>query len=327
VALTRHKSGPPSKAAFSPHYAARRGRGLVWVCDVAESSRLLNRNETAAATEEFLQRFFYLSLLAVNSGGGTFVKWTGDGFLAFYETPLDREVGSVADSIFHAAGMLTLLVNSTQLCTKSKHRLRIRHAITYEKDALLIDLEHSGGMKSKDVLGRSVVAAFRLSGISCHYPGIVTHREILRAIDDAEIDRVETFKALKLTEEMRLRYFKGESFGSKDVYVSADRGPRRRKASLKFAQRKAREVLNTIKSGSESRRNPRRYQFSKNFVEGLYAGPAWCGKVMDECYKGFFGPAISALQQFTELSASEVSGTKRVVGADTTGSNSRLPRH
>jgi len=134
--------------------------------------------------------------------------------------------------------MLTLFVNVTQLCISSKERIRIRHAVTYEKDALLIDIQHSGDMKSKDVLGRSVVAAFRLSGISCSFPGIVTHREVLRAREDADINSSITFKALPITTDMRLRYFKGEKFGSREVYVTADRAPRRRRASIKIAVKK-----------------------------------------------------------------------------------------
>src|ERR1700731_2703127 len=165
-------SGLTSANPFLPVYDERRCRGLVWVCDIAGSSRLLNRHDTAPATEEFLQRFLYLSLMAVNSGGGTFIKWTGDCFLAFYEARLDRDIGVLADLIFRTAWTLTLHVNVTQLCIPTKERIRIRHAVTYEKDALLIDLQHSGDMKSKDLLGRSVVAAFRLSGISCDLPGI-----------------------------------------------------------------------------------------------------------------------------------------------------------
>jgi class 3 adenylate cyclase len=308
---TKRSLSIPSKGAQIPLYKARRSRGLVWVCDVAGSSRLLNRNETAAATEEFLQRFLYLSLLAVNSGGGTFIKWTGDGFLAFYETPLDRELGSVADLIFHSAWMLTLDVNVTQLCSPPKERIRIRHAVTYEKDALLIDLEHSGDMKSKDVLGRSVVAAFRLSGISCHFPGVVTHREVLRAIDDADLKTSIAFKALPITAEMRLRFFKGEKFGSRDVYVSADRSPQRRGVSLKSAQKKARDVLRQIESGPGPKENPKRAAFSQSFANGLLSGPPWCKQVLEECNKGFFSPGVSALRAFTALDASRLSEVKK----------------
>lgn len=298
------------KGILTPQYKVRRSRGLVWVCDVAGSSRLLNRNETAAATEEYLQRFLYLSLLVVNSGGGSFVKWTGDGFLAFYETPLDRELGSVADLIFHSAWMMTFYANVTQLCSPPKEQIRIRHAVTYEKDALLIDLQHSGDMKSKDVLGRNVVAAFRMSGIPCDFPGIVTHREVLRAIDDADLNPGIRFKALPITPDMRLRFFKGEKFGSRDVYVSDDRQPQRKKASLKFAQKKAQGVFRLLER-PDPRENPRRTAYRENFVAGMLSGPPWCRQVLEESKKRFFGPGLSALRAFIELDANHLFDLKR----------------
>jgi class 3 adenylate cyclase len=308
--MTTDKRSIPSHASGieMPSYKARRGRGLVWVCDVAGSSRLLNRNDTAADTEEFLQRFLYISLLAVNASGGTFVKWTGDGFLAFYELPLDRDLGRVADLVFFSAGLLTLCVNVTQLCSPPKERIRIRHAVTSEKDALIIDLRHSGTMKSKDVLGRSVVAAFRLSGIECKYPGIVTHREVLRAIDDANLVRRVSFKLLPVTDDMRLRFFKGEKFGSRDIYVSSDRQPRKRAQTLKSAQKKARNVLRQIESGpGRSDDGVRHLGFSRNFVEGLLMGPPWCRQVIEKMDKEFFSPGIDALRGFLELSPDRLS--------------------
>jgi len=301
--LSKRPATPRMKTQ-APLYEARRTRGLVWVCDVIGSSRLLNRNETAASTEEFLQRFLYLSLLAVNSGGGTFVKWTGDGFLAFFETPLDRELGATAEVIFDAAFWLTLLVNVTQLCSASQERIRIRHAVTYEKDALFIDLQHSGDMKSKDVLGRSVVAAFRLSGISCDFPGIVTHREVLRGFDEANMQTRIRFKGLPFTAEMRLRHFKGETFGTRDVYVSANRQPRKRARSLKSAQRAVDDLLRRIDSGShlDAEIDTRLYKFRRNFFHGLNTGPSWFEQIVATTFTEFMLPGITALRKFTKLS-------------------------
>jgi len=37
--------------------------------------------------------------MVVESAGGRFIKWTGDGFLAWFETPLHRELGKVADAV------------------------------------------------------------------------------------------------------------------------------------------------------------------------------------------------------------------------------------
>jgi hypothetical protein len=253
---------------------------------------LLNQNETAAATESFLERFLYFALTAVNASGGTFVKWTGDGFLAFFETPLDREVGSKAAVIFEAAWWLTAFVNETQMCCPTEGRFRIRHAVTYEKDAVWIDLRHSGDIKSKDVLGRSVVAAFRLSGIECTFPGIVTHGEIVRAIGDANLTTHVTFKELPLTDAMRSRYFKGERFGTKDICVSANKSRRIPYKPVKFEQRNAQ-----ITSG---RKVPdtdlNLFPFRRDFFVALASrrGPRWFQPVLREFGKKVFVPAITA---------------------------------
>ncbi len=55
-------------------FGGRRSRGIVWVCDIASSSKYLNNNDSAAALEMFLQRFLFISLIFVEASGGTFVK-------------------------------------------------------------------------------------------------------------------------------------------------------------------------------------------------------------------------------------------------------------
>lgn len=299
----KHMESTSLRTMQPPRYEARRSRGLIWVCDVAGSSRLLNRNETASATEEFLQRFLYLALLAVNSGNGVFVKWTGDGFLSFYETPLDREVGKVAEIIFDCARTLTTLVNVTQLCAQPAERIRIRHAVTYEKDALVIDLEHSGNMRSKDVLGRNVVSAFRMSGIACEFPGIVTQKEVLKAVEDAGLDLLTTFKALPMTAELRLRYFKGERFGSRDIYVSANRQPRG-KVSRKGALKTAKTFIKHIEGGSDT--NPRLALYRKSFWDRVGHGPQWCDQMQEVFAKEFLIPGFNALREFVNMATPAV---------------------
>ena len=59
-----------------------RSRGIVWVCDLAKSSRFLNDNTAGSALEDFLLRFYWASAMSVDAVGGCFIKWTGDGFLA-----------------------------------------------------------------------------------------------------------------------------------------------------------------------------------------------------------------------------------------------------
>jgi class 3 adenylate cyclase len=116
-------------------FAGRRSRGIVWVCDIASSSKYFNSNESAEALETFLQRFLFMSIIFVEAAGGRFIKWTGDGFLAWFESPLLRDVGEIASEVYNAAWNLTFYVNVTQLCVEAPVKFKIRHAVTFEHDA------------------------------------------------------------------------------------------------------------------------------------------------------------------------------------------------
>jgi class 3 adenylate cyclase len=63
-------------------FTFQRSRGLVWVCDLANSTRALNDDASVDALEEFIPRLYWTSMQAVEAIGGLFVKWAGDGFLA-----------------------------------------------------------------------------------------------------------------------------------------------------------------------------------------------------------------------------------------------------
>lgn len=54
-----------------------RSRGIVWVCDIANSSHFLNDNTSASDLEELLPRLFWLASGLIEAAGGRFVKWTG----------------------------------------------------------------------------------------------------------------------------------------------------------------------------------------------------------------------------------------------------------
>src|SRR6266568_5905844 len=110
-------------------FEARRSRGIVWVCDIESSSKYLNSNESAEALELFLQRFLFLSLIFVEAAGGGFIKWTGDGFLAWFETPLHRDLGRTVCGCLEAVWHLTVMVNVTQLGLAPKRRFKIRHVL------------------------------------------------------------------------------------------------------------------------------------------------------------------------------------------------------
>ena len=78
-----------------------------------------------------------------------------------------------------------------------------------------------------DLIGRSVVLAFRLTGMKADFPSIVSQREIVEATIKEGISQIK-FKKLNLSAEDRQRYFKGERWGTTNLYSSAERRPRPR---------------------------------------------------------------------------------------------------
>ncbi len=151
---------------------------------------------------------------------------TGDGFLAWFETPLLREAGDIASRVFNAAWNLTLYVNVSQLGVKAPAKFKIRHAVTFEHDALVLDLEYSD-KNATDVLGRAVVLAFRLSSIKSGFPSIVTQGELIKVTEDTSTVK---FRKLRFSKEEKLKYFKDEPWGTSDVFASCEGG--RNKLSL-----------------------------------------------------------------------------------------------
>jgi len=133
-----------------------RSRGIIWVCDVVESSKHLNDDNSVSDLEQFLPRLYWLSNVFVEAYGCHFIKWTGDGFLAWCPVPLYREMGEKAAAIIFASTMLGYLVNVTQLGINTKNKIRIRHSLVFENDALLIAITHNKHYQSLDLIGRSV---------------------------------------------------------------------------------------------------------------------------------------------------------------------------
>src|SRR5712691_1607269 len=121
-----------------------RRRGIVWVCDIVESSKHLNSDTSVADFETFLQRMYWLAPLVVEAAGGRFIKWTGDGFLAWFEIALHRQLGQTASAVFKAARDLTIMVNVSQLALSPQKKVRIRHGIAYEQDALMVSAHEKG---------------------------------------------------------------------------------------------------------------------------------------------------------------------------------------
>ena len=189
-----------------------RGRGIVWVCDIEKSSKFLNSDESAQAIEHYLPRLHWLGRIAVTAAGGHFIKWTGDGFLGWFPTELHRELGSQAAQVVHMIWQITVLNNITRLGVEGNVAIRLKHGLTVEHDALITKISDRNGHHF-DLIGRAVVLAFRLSGIKAAFPGIVTQREIVEAIERENTPKVK-FRKMNLRAEEKAKYFKGDRWGN-----------------------------------------------------------------------------------------------------------------
>ena len=260
-------------------FTFERGRGVVWVCDIQNSSKFLNNNESAHAVEQFFPRLHWLGRVAVYAAGGRFVKWTGDGFLAWFPIELYRELGPQAAKVINISKHLSLINNVTGLGIESPARFRLNHGITAEHDALLTMVSDDNG-KHFDLIGRSVVLAFRLTGMRVSFPSIVSQREIVEATDKERSSYI-TFKKLNLNAEDRRKYFKGERWGTANLYASAER---------KLRPKSLDSVLRTVRKTIAEAEKPQTIQDEtdpvvKQFMESLLSGPVWTQEVFKNYIK------------------------------------------
>ena len=135
-------------------------------------------------------------------------------------------------------------VSLTKLGIEGGNPFQLRHGLVIEHDALITNISDEQG-EFLDLIGRSVVLAFRLSGIKAGFPGIVTHKEVVEAISN-KIPQIN-FKKLNLSAEEKLKYFKGERWGTNNLWVSADRKPRIR--SLNSLLRSSKKASRARHSG------------------------------------------------------------------------------
>jgi len=275
----------PKKFDFS------RGRGVVWVCDLKNSTKYMNDDKYVDALEEFFQRLYWTSAVITKVSGGEFIKWTGDGFLSWFETPLHRQLGDKAKSTFRAAWHLSLLVNATKLGIDVGRGFKLRHGVTYEHDALITKIIYPGGFHSRDLTGRSIVLAFRLSGVEAAFPGLVTQRELVEATRDDRVAGLD-FKKWEAGTKGRLKYFKGERLGLSNIFVSDDKLPRAR--SMSATIREAKKVIDQadakkVKEGEIA-------SFEEEFINEMRNGPKWCGRVVDDYVRFLRSEMLLALR-------------------------------
>ena len=199
--------------------SVERDRGLIWVCDISKSSSYINNDDLAEDFETFLPRLHWASSLAIDSVGGEFIQWTGDGFIAWFPLKVERELGRTSNRILEAIWHFSAFINITQLCVHSPRPFRIRHGLTYEPDALVTSTTHQDGHVSKIISGRNVVLAFRLSGVEADFPNVATQNKIVQDLS-TRTKNLANLKKWVLSEDQHLKYFKGEKQGTTGLYVS-----------------------------------------------------------------------------------------------------------
>jgi len=283
-----------------------RSRGVVWVCDLESSSKYLNDNKSVDDLEQFLPRLYWTAAMIVEAAGGRFIKWTGDGFMAWFESPLHRTLGQHAGAAFTAAWHITVLVNVTQLGLKPQHKFRLRHGITYEEDALLIKVTRSGGQQSLDLLGRSVVLAFRLSSIPTDFPGIVTQKELVIA-GKTYCSNISNFKKWQISPSDKLKYFKGEKWGTASIYTSSGKVGKSR--SLSALLKGTKKVI--AKAEGAGQRQNSDLGFAKLFLSKMESGPDWCQDVIKEYLRYIKDDLLGTLKKL--LSALELAEDAKTI--------------
>ncbi len=258
-------------------FSFERKRGIIWVCDVENSSKLINDDDTVDSIEAFLPRLYWISKQVVESANGLFIKWTGDGFLAWFECTLHRERGKIAAMVFNACWHLTYLINITQLKVKTKKNIGIRHGVTYEQDALFMKITQNNENVKLDLLGRAVVLAFRLSGIEVNFPRIVTQGDLAK-LSKKKTSFEHSFEKINFTEEQILKYFKGDKISTRNIWGSSQT---RKKTYSKQSIKN--QIKNTISKVEENGINDESYvNFITTMLNRLSEGPEWAKDVLND---------------------------------------------
>lgn len=289
----------------------QRTRGIVWVCDIEQSSKHLNSDASADALEKFLPRLHWVSTLAVHAVDGEFCKWTGDGFLAWFEVKLHRNLVARCEEVLRAAYDLTFLVNVTQLGVDTPQPIRIRHGITYEQDALVTRITYTGGLTFSDITGRAVVLAFRLTGVPSDFPNVVVQGELAAISKDNSA--LINFKHWRVSSEDNLKYFKGEAWGTSSLYVSADK--KSRKYSLRTAYRKAVKVVSDVEN-PDADANADLIARQRRFAEAMENGPAWARAVMRKQHNFLKTRLLGSLKKIIVALEADVSKQKNSKKSD-----------
>jgi hypothetical protein len=274
----------------------RRARGVVWVCDIADSSKYLNDNETADYIEKYIPRLHWLAMTFVEAAGGKFIKWTGDGFLAWFEMDLHRELEGKVAGVLNALWHLTVFNNVTRLGLPLQVKFRLRHGVTYEQDALVSTINYPGGYRAMDLMGRSVVLAFRLAGVPADFPAVTTQGEIAAAHKSSLPMKFGTWLP---GDEDCLRYFKGETWGTTSL-VRSEELQRERPATWSEVTNRARQSIDKAEGGGPV--DTTFMMFAVRFQEQLQRGPSWAQEAMGEYLRYIKEDLLGLAQKIVQLS-------------------------
>lgn len=246
-----------------------RVRVLLWVCDLEHSASALNDPARVTATEEYLQRLYWVSLRLAEATGAAVCKWTGDGFLMAYAVPLERDLGAIATTVFNAAWNLTLMSNVTSFAVAEVGRMRLRHGVAFEPDAILV--KQDGPTHQTDIIGRGVVLASRLAGVPAAFPSILADGRTVKAA--RAHGSSHHFRKRKFANQDLLRFFKGERRGTSDVFESAEQ-PVRAKSRAAVLRQANRAIQNYEQPPPDAA--PR---WLKDVMRALLTGPPWANEV------------------------------------------------
>lgn len=254
-----------------------RRRGIVWVCDVAKSASAINDEELVDYIEEYLPRLYWIGEQIVESAGGEFIKWTGDGFLAWFDCEVERNMGKEAAAVFDAAWHLSFSNAITNLAVESPKPFHIRHGVSWEPDALFMHTTHTKKSKTKDILGQKVVLAFRCSGIPVDFPRIVTLGKLSKVARKTQgINQV--FIRLQLNDDDALRYFKGERKDLRSLVGSS----KARKNEISTSPL-AKQIELSVNTEISKKSLDSRYLFTiKKYLEHLQNGPEWAQMLLEQ---------------------------------------------
>jgi hypothetical protein len=190
----------------------------------------------------------------------------------------------------------------TQLGVATERKFHIRHGLAYEHDALVTSISHSDGHQSSDITGRAVVLAFRMAGVDSAHPRIVAQKQIVDAVR-CEGPISIRFRKWRISADDRLRYFKGQKWGTDSIYRSS--GPSGREPSIKPLLSRAKRFIRTAEGhpDAEAPATP----FAERFLASMLSGPDWAIRSICD-FADLIGSVIDPLKHFVEIAESNKGG-------------------